>query len=88
LFFVCLTDYQWSVTGSLKSWSILDEIQNINVPTLLVNGRYEQDTCVAPFFRAVKKVKWVTFENSSHIPHLEERERFMEIVADFFLDCY
>ena len=33
--------------------------------------------------RPVSKVKWVTFSKSSHMPHWEERERYMQIVGDF-----
>jgi pimeloyl-ACP methyl ester carboxylesterase len=42
-----------------------------------------QDFVVKPFFDRIPKVKWVTLENSSHLPMWEERDRYIEIVRDF-----
>ncbi|OBZ76116.1 L-amino acid amidase [Grifola frondosa] len=50
---------EFHVIGSLKDWSILDEIHKINVPTLLLNGAYDeaQDSTVVPFFKSIPQVK-------------------------------
>ncbi|KAK7435528.1 hypothetical protein VKT23_019650 [Stygiomarasmius scandens] len=76
---------EFFITGSLKDWSILDELHLISVPTLLTNGRKDeaQDSTVMPFFKGIPKVKWVTFEKSSHTPHLEETDRFLQVVENF-----
>lgn len=42
-----------------------------------------QDTVVQPFFDKIPKIKWMTFEKSSHTPMWEEREKFMEVVEHF-----
>ncbi|KAI0082030.1 proline-specific peptidase [Panus rudis PR-1116 ss-1] len=69
----------------LKGWTIIDRLHLIKVPTFVINGRYDiaQDYVVKPFFEKIEKVKWVTFESSSHMPFLEERERFMKLVDEF-----
>ncbi|CDO75001.1 hypothetical protein BN946_scf184965.g3 [Trametes cinnabarina] len=70
----------------LNNWTIIDRLHLIEVPTLVINGRLDiaQDFVVAPFFERIKKVKWVTLENSSHTPFFEDdRERFMQLVSDF-----
>lgn len=36
-----------------------------------------------PYFRAIDRVKWYRFAESSHTPQLEEREEFMRVVAAF-----
>lgn len=36
-----------------------------------------------PFFDKIPKVKWVTLENSSHLPMWEERERYIKVVENF-----
>lgn len=61
------------------------DAQRISVPTLLINGRYDaaRDSVVAPWFALIPRVRWVTFAESSHMPHLEERERYMEVVSGF-----
>ena len=35
------------------------------------------------YFEKVDKAKWFTFAESSHMPHWEERDRFMEVVRGF-----
>ncbi|KIJ62019.1 hypothetical protein HYDPIDRAFT_189289 [Hydnomerulius pinastri MD-312] len=79
---------EFHITGSLKTWSIIDELHKINVSTLLINGRYDeaQDKAVDPYFKNIPKVKWVQFAESSHLPQLEETERFMEVVSNFLRD--
>ncbi|PIL35478.1 hypothetical protein GSI_02206 [Ganoderma sinense ZZ0214-1] len=79
---------EFNVTGSLKDWSILEDISKINVPTLLLNGVYDeaQDNVIAPFFRSIQKVKWFTFAASSHMAQYEEREKYMQVVGRFLVD--
>lgn len=76
---------EFYVVGSLKTWNIIPSLHQISVPTLLLNGRYDeaQDSSVVPFFNNIRRVKWYTFAESSHMPHWEERDRFMEIVDEF-----
>ncbi|KAH9945095.1 proline-specific peptidase [Epithele typhae] len=77
---------EFHIIGSLKTWSIIPELPNINVPTLVLNGHYDeaQDSVVQPFFQHIpSNVRWFTFANSSHVPHHEERELYMQRVGDF-----
>jgi len=76
---------EFTITGTLKSWTIVDILHTISVPTLMINSVFDeaQDACMLPFFRSVPKVKWVQFANSSHSPFFEERERYMQVVGDF-----
>lgn len=69
----------------LKRWSIIDRLNLIQVPMLLVNGRndFVQDFTIQPYFDRIPNVKWVTFEKSSHTPFIEERSRYIKLVADF-----
>ena len=71
--------------GNLRDWSVINEIPNIEASTLLLNGRYDEvgDNAMQPFFDKISRVKWVTFEQSSHLSHWEERSRFMQVVAHF-----
>lgn len=78
---------EFNVCGTLKDWSITDNLKNIEVKeTMLINGRFDeaQDVTMETFFREIKgKVKWVRFAESSHCPHLEETEAFVEAVSRF-----
>lgn len=73
------------MTGTLNTWSALDKLSLIDVPVLLLNGRFDeaQDSCMSVFFEHLTKVKWVQFANASHMAHHEERERFMQVVGEF-----
>ena len=39
--------------------------------------------CVQPYADNIKGSRWVIFENSSHMPHVEEKELCMKTVGDF-----
>ncbi|OCH93657.1 proline iminopeptidase [Obba rivulosa] len=69
----------------LKDWSAVDRLRFVRVPTFVINGHDDisQDAVDTPFFQKIPEVKWVTFEQSSHMPFWEERERYMQLVSDF-----
>jgi len=71
--------------GEIADWTIVDRLHLVRVPTLVINGRADiaQDFVCEPFFWHITKVKWVTFELSSHTPMWEERERYVKLVGDF-----
>ena len=71
--------------GTLRDWTIVDRLESIAVPTLLLSGRYDEATpaTVQPYFDLIGDVRWEIFESSSHMPFIEERERYMRVLADF-----
>ena len=71
--------------GTLKSWSVVDRISAINVPTLLASGRFDEATpaTVKPFFELIPDVRWEMFDLSSHMPFVEEPERYLQVVGEF-----
>ncbi|MCJ1359407.1 MAG: hypothetical protein MMC33_009409 [Icmadophila ericetorum] len=75
---------EFFVSGSLNNWEIIEEIHKITVPTMLINGHYDEatDIAVEPFTK-IANVKWVKFMESSHSPMHEEREKFMRVISDF-----
>ncbi|KAI1454251.1 proline-specific peptidase [Annulohypoxylon moriforme] len=73
------------IVGSLKNWEGWKVAHEIKVDTLVLNGRYDEitDICVEPWFKVIPRVKWVTFENSSHMAHWEQPERFIQVCGGF-----
>ena len=71
--------------GTLRDWSVVDRVAQIEVPTLLLSGRYDEATpaTLRPFADSVPDVRWEIFEASSHMPFVEEPDRYMSVVADF-----
>ena len=76
---------EFHVVGSLKTWSIIDRLERIVAPTLIISGRYDEATpaTVRPYAEKIKGSRWEIFENSSHLPHLEETERCLQVVGAF-----
>ncbi|RAH56309.1 proline-specific peptidase [Aspergillus piperis CBS 112811] len=73
------------VEGSLKNWSALDRIHRIQVPTLVINCKYDeaQDSAVEPLFWGIDKVKWITLSDGSHCPQFDDREKYLQVVDEF-----
>jgi L-proline amide hydrolase len=73
------------VVGSLKTWDITDRLHEITTPTLLVSGRHDEATphIVEQIHERIPVSQWVIFEKSSHMPHVEEQDAFLESVEAF-----
>jgi L-proline amide hydrolase len=71
--------------GSLKDWDITERLHEISVPTLLVSGRHDEATpyIVEQIHERIPGSRWELFEESSHMPHVEEAEAFLETVEAF-----
>jgi L-proline amide hydrolase len=71
--------------GSLKTWDITDRLPEISTPTLLVSGRYDEATphIVEQIRQRIPGAQWQLFEESSHMPHVEEPDAFLETVEAF-----
>lgn len=76
---------EFHVIGTLRDWSVEDRLPEISVPTLILSGRHDEATpvTVRPFDELIPDSRWQIFEDSSHVPHLEEPERFRAVVSDF-----
>ena len=76
---------EFHVTGTLRDWDITDRLGEIAVPALLISGRHDEVTpkVVAELHEGLPNSEWVLFENSSHMPHVEETDRFLEVVGSF-----
>ncbi|MFJ8810859.1 proline iminopeptidase-family hydrolase [Streptomyces sp. NPDC102490] len=76
---------EFHVNGTLKDWGVLDCAADIAVPTLLISGRHDEATerTVQPYADLIPDVRWEILEESSHVPHLEEPERFDAVLHDF-----
>jgi len=76
---------EFHVIGSIKDWQAKDRLDEIDVPTLLTSGRYDEATpALQKTLRdGILNSEWVLFEESSHTPFIEERERYMQVVGDW-----
>ena len=76
---------EFHVIGTLRDWSIIDRLDRIAVPTLLISGRHDEATpeVVRPYREKVPDIRAIVFENSSHMPHVEEKEACLRTVSAF-----
>ncbi len=76
---------EFNATGTLRDWDITGRLGEIDVPTLVLSGRYDEATprVVQPIADGIAGAEWVVFEESSHMPHVEEAERYLQTVERF-----
>ena len=76
---------EFHVVGSIRDWQSKDRLGQISVPTLLVSGRHDEATPALQqvLLDGIADAEWVCFEESSHMPHVEERDRYMQVVGDW-----
>ncbi|QWG71257.1 alpha/beta hydrolase [Bacillus mycoides] len=66
--------------------SLLSKIKDIQNPMLLIVGKHDVVTCekqIETFNKDAQNGKYIVFEESGHIPHYEEADRFAETVILF-----
>jgi proline-specific peptidase len=80
---------EWTTTGALKGWDTRNRLREIDVPTLVVRGRYDMCTepIAAELVDGIQGAREVVLEHSSHTPVLEETERYLEVVGEFLRDA-
>ncbi len=76
---------EFHVIGSMKDWTIVDRVDGITVPTLVVSGAYDeaQPATWAPYVEGIVGARSHVFGASSHMPHVEEPEAFADVVGSF-----
>jgi proline iminopeptidase len=76
---------EFYITGNLADYDRTNRIGELVVPTLFTCGRYDEaspDT-TAWYQSLIPQAKIAIFENSSHMPHLEEMESYLQVVRKF-----
>lgn len=76
---------EFHVIGTMKDWTIEDRLHSITAPTLVLSGRHDEATplVVRPYVETIPHARWVVFEQSSHMPHVEEQDLCLSTVSDF-----
>ena len=76
---------EWTVTGALQGWDVRDRLQELHVPTLIVRGGHDLSTPLVArtLVEGIAGAREVVLEDSSHMPVLEETERYLAVVREF-----
>ena len=76
---------EFTITGNLKDWDRTGRLGEIAVPTLITCGRYDElgPACAEILHRGIPNSELHIFEQSAHMAHLEETERYLQVVRGF-----
>ena len=85
-----LYNYMWgsaesNPSGLLKDYDITPRLAEITAPTLYTCGEYDEMTpeSCAEFSQLTPNSKLRVFEDASHSPHAEQREKYMGVLREF-----
>ncbi len=75
----------FELTGEYKDWDVTDRLGEIQVPAMITVGR--DDQCVPELSETlhcgIKRSELVVFEQSSHLPFIEEPDLHAQVVKSF-----
>ena len=76
---------EWIVTGALAGWDVRARLGEIEVPALVARGAHDMctETVAATLLAGLPHSREAVFEESSHMPALEEPERYRAVVGAF-----
>lgn len=76
---------EFHVTGNLKSFDCTQQLKNIEVPALYTCGRYDEATPQSTkyFSELTPNSSYHVFEESAHMPYIEEPKQYVNVMTDF-----
>jgi len=76
---------EFLATGTLRSFDLVPRLHEINYPTLLIAGRFDEATPESAklFQSLIPNAELAIFEESAHCPFWSEREKFNKAVEVF-----
>ena len=78
-------EHHFFPTGNLKDCDLTPRLREVSAPTLLTCGRYDESRPATNAWYAgmIENSKIVVFEQSAHMPHLEEQGAYIATVREF-----
>ncbi|MEH7390334.1 proline iminopeptidase-family hydrolase [Bacillus sp. JJ1503] len=76
---------EFHVTGNLKNFDCTARLNEIHIPALYTCGRYDEATPQSTeyFSKLTPNAKLHVFENSAHMPYLEEEVEYLNVIRSF-----
>ena len=76
---------EFHVVGKIKNRDVRHRPGEIHAPAPVTSGRYDEATplIAETVHKGITGSEWVIFENSSHLAHVEEAERYMRVLTEF-----
>ena len=76
---------EFTINGTEKDYDATHRLGELAVPTLFLCGRHDETRPEETrwYHSLVPGAELVIFEHSSHVPHLEEPDHFLQVLRDF-----
>jgi proline iminopeptidase len=76
---------EFTVKGNLKEFDCTPRLHEIACPTLFTCGRYDEATPESTEYYSslAPTSEFHVFENSAHLPYIEEPEEYLRVVGDY-----
>ncbi|WP_085991297.1 proline iminopeptidase-family hydrolase [Oceanobacillus senegalensis] len=76
---------EFHVTGNLKDFDCTAQLKEFKVPTLYTCGQYDEATPESTEYYSslTPNSKFHVFENSAHMPYIEQEEDYMKVMKEF-----
>ena len=76
---------EFHVTGTMREWSIVDRLGEIDVPTLVVTGEHDEATPAInrTVAEGIPGAESVILPGASHMAHVEQTERYLRLLDRF-----
>ncbi len=76
---------EFTCTGSLLEWNRTDRLGEIAVPTLITVGEFDEvhPSCARTLQKGIRDSELEVFADGGHAVHLEQHERYREILLSF-----
>ena len=76
---------EFTVTGTLKTWDVMDRLGETRTPALLVGGRYDEcrPAHLAEMHRRIAGSQLAIIEDASHLCFAEQPEEFTALLNSF-----
>lgn len=76
---------EFTTIGNLRYWDRTAELKKISTPVLITCGKHDElgPRCAQTLHTGIKGSSLQVFEESAHVAHIEEAEKFLECVSTF-----
>jgi pimeloyl-ACP methyl ester carboxylesterase len=76
---------EFFATGVLADWDVDARLGEIDVPTLILSGRYDEATPAQQtrLRDGIRRSEWTVLEHSAHLTFIEEPERYGQLLTAF-----
>ena len=76
---------EFTCTGNLLEWDRTDRLPEITVPTLITVGEFDEvhPSCARTLHAGIGGSRLEMFEGCGHVVHLEDPDRFQEVLLGF-----